>query len=211
MCDDILNRRGLHAQTCGSGGDRTRRHHAVRNRFCPFAQAARLQTELEKANLLPPSSDQVHAERRRPADVFVSSWQNGLPAAFDFAICSPVRHDVVVQASSKPGAAAEAYEQHKRMYLDTAAQCLRQGFSFVPMVGEPSGGWGPSAQCVFKQLSEAIAAASGRDSRIELLEHRQAMGILLRLANARAIFRRHPGSTPVHDDPISSALLVLGA
>ena len=140
-----------------------------------------------------------------------SSWQNGLPAAFDFAICSPIRRDVVVQASFKPGSAAEAYEQHKRSYLDTAAQCLRQGFSFVPVVGEPSGNWGPSAQCVFKQPSKAIAAASGREASIELLEHRQAMGVLLRLANARAIFRRHPGGSPAQADSVSSALLALEA
>ena len=166
-----------------------------------------------KLNMFSPEkqTDSPENHRRRPADVFVPSWQNGMPAAFDFAICLPVRRDIVVQASLKPGAAAEAYEQHKRSYLDTAAQCRRQGLSFVPMVGEPSGGWGASAQCVFKQLAKAIAVCSGRDSRTELLEHRQAMGVLLRLANARAIFRRHLGSTQSTDDFVSSALLALEA
>jgi hypothetical protein len=134
-----------------------------------------------------------------------------MPAAFDFAICSPIRRDIVVQASLKPGAAAEAYEQHKRSFMDTAAQCLHQGFAFVPMVGEPTGGWGPSAQCVFKQLSKSIASFSGRPASLELLEHRQAMSILLRQANARAIFRRHPGNSNALGDPVLSALTALEA
>ena len=82
---------------------------------------------------------------------------------------------------------------------------------YVCMAGEASGGWGPSAQCVFKQLSKAIAAASGREASAELLDHRQAMGVLLRVANARAIFRRHPGGSLTQNDPVSSALLALEA
>ena len=82
---------------------------------------------------------------------------------------------------------------------------------FFPIVGEPSGGWGPSAQCVFKQLARTIAAFSGRPAGVELLEHRQSMGVLLRQANARAIFRRHPGTVEDGHDPVLAAFLALEA
>ena len=103
---------------------------AVRNRFFAFAEAAALRPELEKPDLLQPCPEQPNANRRRPADIFASSWRNGLPAVFDFAITSPIRQNYVVQASCALGAACEAYEQHKRLYLNTANDCTRQGLAF---------------------------------------------------------------------------------
>ena len=137
--------------------------------------------------------------------------KQGAAAAFDLAITSPHRVDMVQQASLKPGAAAEAYEQFKRSFLDTAADCQRQGISFIPIVGEPSGGWGPSALCVFKALARSIANSTGRDAAEVLKEHRQALGVFLRQANARAIFRRDPGSVPPVGDVFASARLALEA
>ena len=93
-----------------------------------------------------------------------------------------------------------------RNYLNTADDCQRQGIAFVPLVGEPSGGWGPSAQCVFKSLAKAIAALSGRTWQAELECHRQALGVLLRQANARAIFRRQPDTSNLSLDDRSALL-----
>ena len=52
---------------------------------------------------------------------------------------------------------------------------------------------------------------SGRTAGVELLEHKQAMGVLLRQANARAIFRRHPGTAEEGDDPVLAAVRALEA
>ena len=42
------------------------------------------------------------------------------------------------------GAAAEAYEQFKRLYLDTASDCMRQGITFIPLIaGTLAGGVPP--------------------------------------------------------------------
>ena len=113
------------------------------------------------------------------------------------------------QVCARPPQNTTAYEQFKHGYLDTAADCQRQGFAFVPIVAEPSGGWGPSAQCVFKAFARSIAALSGRTPEVELQEHRQALGVLLRQANARAIFRRDPGSGAQAEDPLMAARLAL--
>ena len=210
-CDSVLDHRGRHAQVCAGLGDRVRKHNGTRNRFGAFADAACLHPELEKPGLLQPSPEQPDASRRRPADVYVPSWKQGAPAAFDLAITSPHRIDMVQQASLKPGAAAEAYKHFKRSFLNTAADCQRQGISFIPIVGEPSGGWGPSALCVFKALARSIANTTGRDVAEVLKEHRQALGVFLRQANARALFRRDPGSAPPVGDVFASARLALDA
>ena len=63
-----------------------------------------------------------------------------------------------------PNLVPDVTEHFKRSFLDTAADCQRQGISFIPIVGEPSGGWGPSAVCVFKSLARTVANATGRVS-----------------------------------------------
>lgn len=42
MCDCVLDRKGRHAGVSSGGGDRTRRHHAARNRVGTFSSAAKL-------------------------------------------------------------------------------------------------------------------------------------------------------------------------
>ena len=118
---------------------------------------------------------------------------------------------MVALAAESPGAAARAYEQTKRSFLNTADDCQRQGFSFIPVVGEPSGGWGPSALWVLKTVAKSIANSTGIDASVVQREHRQALGILLRQANARAIFRRDPGAEMAQGDAISAAASVLDA
>ena len=60
-----------------------------------------------------------------------------------------------------------------------------------------------------KALARSVSIVSGREPSQELLEHRQALSILIRVANARAIFRRDPGSGIVATAPDTSARLAL--
>ena len=208
LCDTVLDAKGHHAHMCPSGGDRTRRHNAIRNKGCAFADSAGFSPELEKAGLLQPSPDQPGARLRRPADVFIQAWKHGTPAALDFAVTSPHRHDIRLEASRSSGFAASSYEQHKRDYLNTARDCQQQGFAFLPMVAETSAGWGPSALCVFKSLARALATKTGEDPSMVLRDHRQAISVALRRANARAVFARQPGEVSL-DDPLLAAASVL--
>ena len=102
------------------------------------------------------------------------------------------------------GAAATAYESTKRSHLDTAADCEHQGFAFVPVVGEPSGGWGPSALCVFKSLARAAAVRSGRDESTIFRTYLQRLCASVRKARARAVLRR-----AVSDEGLSPVPAVL--
>ena len=99
-CDAILDSFGRHAELCMAAGDHTACHNVARNIVGRFACNAGLSPTLEKAGLLPPRpNDPASSNLRRPADVYVPSWDFDSPAAFDFASVSPRRQDVLSQAS----------------------------------------------------------------------------------------------------------------
>ena len=160
--------------------------------------------------LLPPSPDQPNADRRRPADVYLASWQNGSPAALDLAISSPHRQDAPPEATSVPGAAAQAYEGRKRTHLNTALDCANQGLAFVPIVGEPSGGWGPSAMCTFKAFARAQSVVTGQDAAQILAAELQQLCTVVRRANARVVLSRGCDLRALPGSAAGDALALLG-
>ena len=104
-----------------------------------------------------------------------------------------------------------AYEAHKRSYLGTAADCAAQGLAFLPMVGEPSGGWGPSAICTLKAIARAKAARCDLDPSQILSLELQQLSTAVRRANARAVLRRDCGVPPGGDHASLEAVAVLAA
>ena len=135
--------------------------------------------------------------------MFIPSW----PAALDLAITSPHRLDAPPEAVNTPGAAAAAYERHKRSYLNTADDCAAQGFQFRPIVGEPSGGWGPSALCTLKAFAKAQAAVTHSDAGSILALELQHLCTAVRRANARAVLSRGGDTT----DPVNTAAATAAA
>eukprot|EP00660_Eupelagonema_oceanica_P019142 gene19142-biopygen1674 len=74
---------------CRSGGCRTVRHNAIRDQVYLWAKDARWAPHKEKPGLLPSRPDDLTADRRRPADVFVPGM-----GALDFAVTCPHRPDI---------------------------------------------------------------------------------------------------------------------
>ena len=71
-CDGILDPHGYHASLCVAGGERSQRHHAVRDLVFCWAEKGGLRPEREKAGLLlPQSPDDTTNNGRRPADADV--------------------------------------------------------------------------------------------------------------------------------------------
>ena len=134
---------------------------------------------------------------RRPADVYIPSWDLGGAAAFDFAITSGMRTDMLASSAANGAAAAIAYEQVKRSFLDTESRCREEGLSFVPIVMEAhSGTWGPTARKVWRTLAKAISTISGEDADLEAERCLQSLSVTLHRETARSILRRAgPGST----------------
>ena len=149
---------------------------------------------LEKAGLLPPDPNTTGNNLRRPADVYLPTWRGGAAAALDMAVASPQRQDAPRLDARRLDAAARAYEDHKRMHLNTADECTRQGVTFVPMVAEPSGGWGPSGMSTLMRIAGIAAPKMGVTTGVALQQYLQQMCTVIRRAKARAILRRENGT-----------------
>ena len=189
-CDGILDRQSHHAGTCVAGGERTQRHHAIRNLVFEWASQAGLRPEKEAPHLLlPQSPDDTSTPQRRPADLFIPALA-GSPAALDFAVTATTRQETLASASQIEGAAAAAYAHHKETYLATAQTCERQGILFLPMVVETTGNWDARAYKVLRHIAQGVASRTGTDHATTLSTLLQEAKVVVRGFRARAALRR---------------------
>lgn len=190
QCNGILDRFSLHAGTCSAGGERTLRHHAVRDVIYRWAERAGLHPEREKPGLLlPQRPEDTGLGRRRPADVFVPSLA-GIPTALDIAVTAPQRSESLREASGKAVAAADAYADVKADHLQTAQVCENQGVRFQPMVVESTGAWSTSASHTLRLLARATAAREGEDAASCYTHLLQELCVTARRFRGRAALRR---------------------
>ena len=210
LCDSVLDVHGFHCSVCTCGGDKSAAHHAARNLTYFYAASAGCRPDLERGHLLPPRPDDAaDPGLRRPADVFLPSWRGGSPAAVDLAITSPQRQAALQQASEVAGSAAQLYEDYKRSFLNTEAQCSQQGIAFVPMVAERSGGWGASGVQVLQQLARKAQARDGKAASLHMQEYLEGLSVAVRRANAQAVLKRAPGTATVAPGAADAARALL--
>ena len=50
------------------------------------------------------------SSRTRPADILVTNWDNGISAAFDVTVTSPLNSSIIMEAGMYSGVAARAAE-----------------------------------------------------------------------------------------------------
>eukprot|EP00435_Cladocopium_sp_Y103_P009537 s556_g2.t1 len=214
QCNGILDRFSLHAATCAAGGERTLRHHAIRDTLHRWAERAGLQPEREKPGLLlPQRPEDTSFGRRRPADVFVPSLA-GIPTAFDIAITAPQRSESLREASCKAGAAADSYSEVKANHLNTAQVCECQGVRFQPMVVESTGAWSSLASHTLQIVARAAAAREGEEPAAYFSNLLQELSVTVRRFRARAVLRRRAELTSSGGvdavRPAAALLLALG-
>ena len=205
LCDEVMDVYGDHCLVCPCGGDRTKRHHLLRNETFHICSAAGLNPELEKPGLLRPrpdlggaredgSSSHDNNDARRPADVYLPRYRRGAPACLDFAATSGLRRSVLATALRDSNAVSRQYEDFKCSYLDTKASCESEGMSFIPMIMEACGGsWGPEAHKVWTEIAKTTAQATGELESTIIARIFQNTGFILHRENARAIMRRSAG------------------
>ena len=104
----LLQVKGYHCVTCKRGGDVTLRHNALRNVLFNTFRRAGLSSHLEVG-----SGWGQESSRTRPADILVTNWDNGISAAFDVTVASPLNSSTITEASMYSGAAARAAELRK--------------------------------------------------------------------------------------------------
>ena len=147
-------------------------------------------------------------EARRPADIYVPRWDLGGSAAFDFAVTSGLRTDLLERTAADGSSCLVSYEQVKNSFLDTAAHCASEGMAFIPMVVEAhSGAWGPEAAKVWLRLGKAVSLVSGESTAVESLRALQNLGLTLHRETARAILRRSPIHAGTENGDAARALL----
>ena len=189
-CDGVLDTFSYHATTCCAGGERTLRHHAIRDLLYTWTARAGLQPEREKTGLLLPQRPEDHnLAGRRPADLFVPSYL-GSPTAFDLAFTAPQRQETLGAASRQALAAATAYADTKAAHLRTFEMCRTQGVVFFPLVAETTAAWDPKSAAFLKRVARAVAAREGTDAAQLEGQLLQELSTTARSFRARAVLHR---------------------
>ena len=197
LCGAPMDRFGDHAMVCPCGGDRVVRHNSVRDQLFSEMRDGDVPADREKAGLLPgrPSEDglPVRAQARRPADIWVPATGARPPLAVDFAVTSGLRRLAPGPQADLVTPVFEDYENHKRSFQDTDAQCRHQGLTFIPFIIEAhAGGLSPLARRTLDAFSSEIATRSHEAPAAVALRVAQRMSCSLQRESARAVLRRQP-------------------
>ncbi|CAK0862533.1 unnamed protein product [Prorocentrum cordatum] len=91
-------------------------------------------------------------------------------------------------ASEVAGSATQLYEDYKRTYFNTEAQCSQQGIAFVPMLGR---------------------ARDGKAASLHMQEYLEGSSVAVRRANAQAVLKRAPGTATVAPGAADAARVLL--
>ena len=182
-CPHALDPLGHHALTCKHGGDVVNRHNRLRDVFAESCRRACIGVQVEAGSGL--GRDEHHT---RPADVLATNWMLGKPAAFDFAVTSPLNSSTLHEASVTAGSAAHATEARKHQANDV--KCAELGWVSIPVVVETYGCWGTEAKWALSQQASRLAMRlnSPKSTTTAFLYGR--LSITLVRANVRALLSR---------------------
>ena len=114
------------------GGDKTRRHNAVRDILFLAARGVALSVEREPKHLLLRGG-------QKPADLLIRNFSEGFHAsAFDVSVSDTLQSTSLNRAAADTGYVAQAAHDRKtRKFRDA---CLEANLAFFPMVWESTGG-----------------------------------------------------------------------
>ena len=114
------------------GGDVVVRHNRLREVLADFFHRAHLSVAVEKGHGL--TRDRNH---QRPADLLVTDWDRGRPAAMDITVTSPLTHVILGESCQVVGAAALAAENRKMQ--TNSPKCQELGWACTPLAVENYG------------------------------------------------------------------------
>ena len=135
---------GDHAVSCHGRADMISRHDCIRDKIISACSGALLSPISEQKSLLPDNNS-------RPGDIFLPVWNNGLPAALDVTVTSPLQSSIIINASEKSGFALSAAEDRK--YEQYAQNCSEVGIQFIPLAFETFGGFSETVRKTLKRIA----------------------------------------------------------
>ena len=106
ICHSDADLFGDHHVGCGGNGDRIFRHDSIRDAVFSAAQSAALAPRKEAPSLIP-------SRQSRPADVYLPYCSEGLPAALDVSVLSPLQQRTLQGAAETQGYALSVDEERK--------------------------------------------------------------------------------------------------
>ena len=122
------------------------------------------------------------------ADILVTNWDNGISAAFDVTVASPLNSSTITEAGMYSGAAARAAELRKHTQNDS--KCAELSWKCIPLAVECYSAWGPEALKAFSQVATRFAIRENTSKSMALTDLFGRLSHSLIRANARAILSR---------------------
>ena len=174
---------GYHCVTCKRGGDVTLRHNALRDVLYNTFRRAGFSSHLEVG-----SGWGQESSRTRLADILVTNWDNGISAAFDVTVTSPLNSSIIMEVGMYSGVAARAAKFRKHTQNDT--KCAELSWKCIPLAVESYGAWGPEALKAFSQVATRLAIRGNTSKSMTLTDLFGHLSHSLIRSNARAILSR---------------------
>ena len=153
LCPGVLDHLGHHAVTCKYGGDVVSRHNKIRDILVETCRRAHIGVQVEVGNNLTHDHNKT-----RPADILLSNWFLGKPAALDVSITSPLNPLTLLEARILAKSAAQVTEARKHQANDP--KCSGLGWVCVPMVAESYGAWGDEASSIISSIASKLATST---------------------------------------------------
>ncbi|KAL5488731.1 hypothetical protein EMCRGX_G017716 [Ephydatia muelleri] len=123
-----------------------------------------------------------------PHRILVTNWDNGISAAFDVTVASPLNSSTITEAGMYSGAAARAAELRKHTQNDS--KCAELSWKCIPLSVECYGAWGPEALKAFSQVATRLAIHGNTSKSMALTDLFGCLSHSLIRANVRAILSR---------------------
>ncbi len=164
----------------------TKRHNIGRNLLYDWMKLAYYEPEKEKHGLC------INVGKHCPADVYVPVYQDGMPAAIDIGITSPLQSKFIVQASKEVLAVGNGYHEAKlNKYRNMIDNEL---LLYKPFIVEAFGGMTEESEAILKKLCYDLKGRLRMDfSHLYNLKRRELIVKIWR-ANAKMVLDRLPNN-----------------
>ena len=182
LCGRFSDSFGDHAGVCPMGGDKNRRHNAVRDILFLAARGAALSVEREPKHLLLRGG-------QKPADLLIRNFSEGFHAsAFDVSVSDTLQSTSLHHAAVVTGYVAQAAHDRKvRKYREA---CLEVNLDFFPMVWESTGGATSTVHSMVESWSNQEADRCGLPRSTIRARLYQRISLTLQRDLARMVMKR---------------------
>ncbi|XP_047998319.1 uncharacterized protein LOC125235776 [Leguminivora glycinivorella] len=175
----MVDNLGHHGLSCSRSAGRIPRHASLNDVIRRALVSAKVPAVLEPNGL-------ARVDGKRPDGMTLVPWSMGRPLVWDATCVDTLAPSHVPGTKVGAGAAASLAEDLKRRKYVT----LGSSYIFAAFGVETMGPWGPSARCLYKELSKRLIDASGDQRAGQYLAQR--ISIAIQRGNAASLLGTLP-------------------